>query len=160
MVNRTCNERGLIQEECELHIGFDGGQGSLKVALSITASTPKSNMGRSKYSEVNWFLFHTKDIYWLSLYSYKQGITPRDAKDSSVKRVLILAIVPDCPESHFNVMQILNNLNLENLRCTFAVDVKMGNSQIYIFIYINFYFIRNAVGWKVCGKAKVWLSVL
>ena len=61
---------------------------------------------------------------------FSQGITPRDSNDSSVKRVLILAILPECPESHYNVMQILDNSNLENLSCTFAVDVKMGKTQM------------------------------
>ena len=73
-------------------------------------------------------------MYDFSLYLFVPGISPREAKGSSVKRVLILAIIPVCPESHFNVMQILKKLNLENLKCTFAVDVKMGEIQNVSFI--------------------------
>ena len=52
LVNLTCQQRGVAVEDCELHVGFDGGQGSLKVALSITDKVPIISKGRSKYAEV------------------------------------------------------------------------------------------------------------
>ena len=53
-------------------------------------------------------------------------MSPNEAKVSSVKRTMILALVPDCPESHYNVMQILDSLDLQKMKFTYAVDVKMG----------------------------------
>lgn len=113
----------MEQEVSDLHLGFDGGQGSLKLVLSITERTGQNPIGRAKYSEVNVCLCqHFVYLYNIVL----QGVAPKQAKFSSVKKVLVLALVPNCPETHFNVQQILNQVNMEGLSFTFSVDVKMG----------------------------------
>ena len=56
-----------------------------------------------------------------------QGVSHKEAKNSSVKKVLLLAIVPDISECHFNVKSILDQVDFGDLKYIYAVDVKMGN---------------------------------
>ena len=56
-----------------------------------------------------------------------QGVSPKDAINSSVKKVLLLAVVPEIAESHFNVRSILQEVDLKDLQYIYSVDVKMGN---------------------------------
>ena len=44
--------RGLNPHTCDVHIGIDGGQDILKVALTITNRLGAEKMGRSHYSQV------------------------------------------------------------------------------------------------------------
>ena len=47
-------ERGIQPTSAHVHCGFDGGQGILKVAISVTDKKKiEENNGRSKYSEVH-----------------------------------------------------------------------------------------------------------
>ena len=55
-----------------------------------------------------------------------QGVAHKEAKNSSVKKVLLLAIVPDISECHFNVKSILDQVDFQDLKHIYAVDVKMG----------------------------------
>ena len=53
LVEVTCRERDIQVEDADLHVGFDGGQGSLKLTLTITDRAVKSvAKGRSSYKEV------------------------------------------------------------------------------------------------------------
>ena len=45
--------------------------------------------------------------------------------DSSVKASFIIAIVPNVPETYFNVKQLLDNLGLENLKHSAVSDIKL-----------------------------------
>ena len=54
-----------------------------------------------------------------------QGIAVKQAKNSSVKKLILLAAVPDVPETYFNIKSILDNLDLETVEFTGAVDLKM-----------------------------------
>ena len=46
-------ERGVQPDSAHVHCGFDGGQGILKVAISVTErGQDDQNQGRSKYIEV------------------------------------------------------------------------------------------------------------
>ena len=56
---------------------------------------------------------------------YLQGIAPKQAKNSSVKKLLLIAAVPKTPENYDNVKAILNELNIEALEFTVSADVKM-----------------------------------
>ena len=75
---------------------------------------------------------HTLRYVFISFKSLKiifspQGVSPKDAKNSSVKKVLLLAVVPELSESHYNVRSILQEVDLRDLKYIYAVDVKMGN---------------------------------
>ena len=52
LVQRTLLYRGDNPHECDVHCGFDGGQGLLKIGYTITKRTTEANTGRSSYSDV------------------------------------------------------------------------------------------------------------
>ena len=114
--------RGLNSHTCNVHIGLDGGQGMLKVALTITDRLGIEKSDRASYSEViiNFVLPNSNKSLVLL-----QGVAPRQAKYSSVKKLILLAVVPDAPENYFNVRTILTQLEIEVLEFTVSADVKM-----------------------------------
>ena len=57
MVQHVIHERGLNPHDCNEHVGFDGGQGLLKIGFTVTDRTETAKEpGRSKYSEVRFFI--------------------------------------------------------------------------------------------------------
>ena len=53
LVQLVLYERGLDPHTCDVHVGFDGGQGILKIRFTVTERTVEVTSGeRSKYSEV------------------------------------------------------------------------------------------------------------
>ena len=55
---------GLNPSSCDIHCGFDGGQGILKVALTITDRLEDEYTGRSHYSDVS----NRSKIFFLTLF--------------------------------------------------------------------------------------------
>ena len=45
--------RGLNPQTCDVHCGFDGGQGMLKLAVTITDRLEGETVGRSHYADVS-----------------------------------------------------------------------------------------------------------
>ena len=54
-----------------------------------------------------------------------QGVAAKQAKNSSVNKLILLGVVPGVPENYHNVKTIMNNLNLEAIEFTAAADLKM-----------------------------------
>ena len=107
LVMDVLNHRELDPSSVDIHVGLDGGQSSLKIGLTITAREESSNTaGRSHYSD---------------------GIAPQDAKFSSVKKLLLLAVVVNASENHSNVQAMLSLLNIESIEFSASCDVKMLN---------------------------------
>ena len=53
LINTVLQERGLCPNNAHVHCGFDGGQGIVKIACSVTEKGEgKKSKGRAKYSEV------------------------------------------------------------------------------------------------------------
>ena len=125
LLQLVLHERGLNPHECDVHVGFDGGQGILKIGFTVTEreSCGEENPGRSKYSQVICGRFNEIFVY-LNQY-FTQGVAPKTAKLSSVKKLIVLGAVPDVPENYFNVKIILDELNMEALEYTTAADIKM-----------------------------------
>ena len=115
--------RGLNPHNCDVHIGLDGGQGMLKVALTITDRLDVEKQGRATYTEVFKYFQNLANIKIILL----KGMSPKQAKNSSVKKLLLLAVVPDAPENYFNVKAILTQLDIEVLEFTVSADLKMRN---------------------------------
>ena len=44
--------RGLNPQTCDVHVGIDGGQGMLKLGVTITDRLEQEESGRSFYSQV------------------------------------------------------------------------------------------------------------
>ena len=68
---------------------------------------------------------HRWIIWFLHFWFLLQGVAAKQAKNSSVKKLFIVAVVPEVPENHFNIKAILNSLNLEVVEFSAAADVKM-----------------------------------
>lgn len=65
------------------------------------------------------------DKSYLHIYLFLQGVPAKEAKNSSVKKLFIVGVVPEVPENHFIIRAILNCLNLEVIEFSAAPDVKM-----------------------------------
>ena len=60
-----------------------------------------------------------------------QGVAAKQGKNSGVKKLLLIAVVPGVPENHFNVKTILDQVNMEAIEFTVAADVKMCKYHLY-----------------------------
>ena len=98
------HHRGMNPHECDIHCGFDGGQDMLKLAVTVTDRFEVEHSGRSHYVD---------------------GVAPKTAKNSSVKKLFLIGVVPKVPENHFNVKTILNQVNIDVIEFTASADVKM-----------------------------------
>ena len=52
LVQDVLLHRGLNPHSCDVHCGFDGGQGMLKLGVTITDRAGVEECGRSRYSDV------------------------------------------------------------------------------------------------------------
>lgn len=114
----------IIQEErnfdCDEHvrstIGIDGGGEFLKICLTVQKlnSNLLQENRRSKYID---------------------GVGEKQFKESSVKKLFIIAIVKDVPENYRNVLALWNLLELTSLTHPFApffcaMDLKLANIML------------------------------
>ena len=85
------------------------------------------NLKKYKYSDLfksQWFHINL------------QGVAPKQSKDSSVKKLFIIGVVPEAPENHYNVKAILDKVDIETLEFTVSADVKMRKNY-----YLWYYFL-------------------
>ena len=54
----------------------------------------------------------------------------KQSKDSSVKKLFIIGIVPEAPENHFDVQLMLDKVDIETVQFTVSADVKMRKNYI------------------------------
>ena len=93
-----------LSDDCIMKLGVDGGGGFLKVSfgfmekVSVLKSPPP-----------------------------KRLLTNSLAKDSGVKRQLLIAISEDLQENYSNAEQVFDLLNIEKLRFIFSCDMKLAN---------------------------------
>lgn len=89
-------------------VGIDGGRGSLKVTLSIQScqSDNQNNEENNDRKSLN-------------------GLT--NTKDSSVKKIFLLGLIPAVPELYANVLKLWNILKLNDILDTVATDLKLTN---------------------------------
>ena len=105
LLDFVCNKRNLTGDLI-IKLYMDGGQGTFKLCLSIFPKSQgqeyMSKPGRSTYQD------------------------PGDEfKLTSVKRVIILAIVSDIPETHHNIQLIFDKTKVNNIPFKFCVDYKV-----------------------------------
>jgi hypothetical protein len=70
---------------------------------------------------------HTDLLSLLILLLLIKGYAPEEAKMTSVKKLLLIAVVPDMQENYENVKLIWDKLNMENVRFYVATDLKLAN---------------------------------
>ena len=103
-VDLVLQKRSLENSESLLvKVGIDGGGGFLKICLSV---------------------FDMDNL----VSGNKVGLSKK-FKDSGIKKVFLIATVPDVSENYINVKKLWMNLGLQNLdrRFTIATDLKLCN---------------------------------
>ena len=60
-------------------------------------------------------------------FCYKEGVCARKFIDNGVKKIMILAAVPNLKENYANVSQVLQVLNIDNLNYFGMFDYKLAN---------------------------------
>ena len=124
-VLKVLTERGMDPGMADVHVGIDGGQNMLKVGITITERNDNEELGRATYSQVIFSIYLESYSIWINV----QGVAVKQAKNSSVNKLLILGIVPEVPENYHNVKEILSSLNFEVIEFTAAADIKMCKSR-------------------------------
>lgn len=93
-ISFICEQRNYDLNEIYLKIGLDGGGGFFRICLTFNkASYLHTNEKRRKFC-------------------YDENQPQSKLKDSGVKKLFILCIVPDMQENYFNVLQLWNLLKL------------------------------------------------
>lgn len=106
--------RNYIPTEIKTILGIDGGGGFLKLCLSLCNPTqPDLEHQENKRSKLS------------------DGVAQKKLKDTSVKKLFILAIVQDLQENYHNVLTLWTLLQLTSSLYTFAImDLKLANIMI------------------------------
>ena len=102
LIDRVLENRQIDRDSAINKFGFDGGRGFVKICLST---------------------------FDLAKFSEKGGGLGNKHRDSGVKKVLIIALVPNTSENYFNMKCLWLNLNLHlfNRPYTIATDLKLCN---------------------------------
>ena len=59
-----------------------------------------------------------------------KGVASKQAKGSSVKKLFLLGVLPECPEKYESVKFILDQLETEALEFVTSADLKMCKSDL------------------------------
>ena len=94
LVAMVLHHKSQETNDVDINLGVDGGQGFLKVTLSITLKPELENKKISKKL------------------SKCDGYVCKDFKDSSVHKTIILPILPLLNEKYHNLRLILDKLNI------------------------------------------------
>lgn len=121
-------------------VGFDGGQGFLKICLNIVKKECLPCSPSIGSSPINAVSLGAKSRFL----------------DSGVKKLFILAIAPSVTENYENVQTLLQCLNLQTLDFSLATDLKLCNIVMGLQSYSSKHpctFCEGESPWK--GKAKL-----
>ena len=105
----------------------DGGQGFLKICLTVLPDNYNPDLDRAT-TEKDLDLL-TDDM--ANIYSPKKRSTYKESggigkyKLTSVKRLIILALVPDCKETHHNMKILFDLTCLNDISFLFVADYKL-----------------------------------
>ena len=114
--NRIVHHRNF-QENFESIIGIDSGGSFLKVCLTARSSSLSQESGHD-----------------LARSRLSDGVAAKSLKDTSVKKLFILAVVPDAQESYRNLLILWNLLKFTSPQTlspyTFCMDLKLANIMI------------------------------
>ena len=111
LIDQVIAERQISGEELIFKVGLDYGGGFLKVCLNIVSKEVSTRAKRAKYEDK----------------------LSNCAKDTSVNRLIILALTPENKETHETMKNLWDLLDLSSLNnrveghMTVAADLKMAN---------------------------------
>ena len=106
LIDKLILERGVDEKNMLIRIGLDGGVGFMKICLSIFESESKPPPAIKKRKRLG-----------------------ERFKDSGVKNVVVIGIVPDIQENYLNVKRLWLETRLDSLTraYTIAMDLKLCN---------------------------------
>ena len=114
ILNEVIDKRDLEFERYDFKIGIGGGGGFMKICQNIIRRQEEHTTKKRRL--------------------YKHGIEGAAHADTSVHKLLILAIVPDVPETYENVSDIWKMIDLEPLEqygdVKIAADLKLCNIML------------------------------
>ena len=87
-----------------IKLGLDGGQGILKVTLSIMDKDERIKTGRQTYAE---------------------GVGVKENTSGSTNKLMVLALLYDAPETYETVKKMMEKLQFDNFPATITSDIKM-----------------------------------
>lgn len=107
-VDQILETRQISEESAMIRIGIDGGGGFLKMCLSVFSNTDDQTV------------LHRQS---------HDGVPSKRFKDSGVKKVFILGIVPSVQENYENVHLLWSSIGLDTVEkhFTVATDLKLAN---------------------------------
>ena len=103
--------RDINPDEEEILFGFDDGQGSLKLMMLIQK-------------------LEDHDVPDKKRPKYADGVFSQSFKNTSVKKLIVMACVPNCQEHYENVQQILEQVDLSGVDMSESADIKMVLTQL------------------------------
>lgn len=102
-----------------LKFGTDGGGGFLKITLSI------QNLNEAAKGTQRQF--------------YRDGIAAKRFKDSGVKQLFLLGLVPHTQENYENASKLLLLLKIYELKGSIATDLKLANILAGLMTHASLY---------------------
>ena len=103
--------RDIDPDDEEVLFGFDDGQGSLKLMMLIQKLEDHNEPEKKRPK-------------------YIDGVFAQSFKNTSVKKLMIMACVPNCQEHYENVKQILEQVDLSGVDMSESADIKMVLTQL------------------------------
>ena len=94
LVIRLLEHRGLDESTADIKLGLDGGQGSLKVTLSIMDKDERMKSGRQTYAE---------------------GVGAKENTSGSTNKLMVLALMYDGPETYETVKILMEKLDFDSV---------------------------------------------
>ncbi|MEE4247028.1 MAG: hypothetical protein V2I33_16565 [Kangiellaceae bacterium] len=116
LLRSVAEQRQVDLDDCMVKVGMDGGGSFLKVFASLISRSASAGAAAASASGD-----HSMRR------SGRRSATNSDFKDGGVKKLLLLAVVEDVPETHVNMQNILHLLSLESLDCVCSMDMKLAN---------------------------------
>lgn len=120
-------EARSIEGPAFVKVMADGGQGFLKICLTVLPENYNPDLDRAsteeEMEELSDGILNLSPLKKRS--TYKEGGGIGNYKLTSVKRVIILAIVPDCKETYKNMKILFELTGLNGIRFLFVADFKL-----------------------------------
>ena len=104
LIVRLLEHRDLDIENIDIKLGLDGGQGSLKMTLSIMKKDEREQTGRQTYAE---------------------GVGVKEHTSGSTNKLMVLALMHEAPETYQTVKLMMKKLEIDNFPATITSDIKM-----------------------------------
>ena len=76
-----------------------------------------------------------------------QGVEAKDSLLTSVNKLLLLGLIPGCPENHYNVKLILDQLGLNGVQFCTTADLKLGLYLNHLWLLCKLFYSSHDPHW-------------